>query len=140
MASNVQTVKTSHQNFNQRNFDAVVGAFDPQSVYRDHARGVNFSGHDELKTFLQRWVDAMSDAQITEPTYSEAGNVVIAQFTGRGRNDGPLGPLPPSGKEITLPFCEVIRFNEQGKISSVDAYYDQLTMLVQLGHAQPTVA
>jgi hypothetical protein len=33
-------------------------------------------------------------------------------------------------------MCEIIRFDAEGRIVSGGIYYDQLSMLTQLGHAQ----
>jgi ketosteroid isomerase-like protein len=66
----------------------------------------------------------------------QAGDAVVAQFVGRGVNDAPLGPLPATGKPVNFNFCEILRFNDNGQVVSGDAYYDQLSIMVQLGHAQ----
>jgi steroid delta-isomerase-like uncharacterized protein len=142
MASkNVDTLRAAHQSFNRRDFDAVLRAMAENFSYRDHARGVTFSGREGFREFMQGWVTAFSNAQVTEANYIDAGQTVIAQFTGRGRNDGPLGPLPPTNRSMTLPLCEIFRFDAQGRIVAGAAYYDQMTMLTQLGHAHaPGVA
>jgi len=57
-----------------------------------------------------------------------------SQFTGVGTQDGALGPLPASGKRMTMQFCEVMHFNGSGQIVRGELYYDQVTMMVQLGH------
>ena len=57
---------------------------------------------------------------------------------GRGVNDGALGPLPATGREIDLPFCEIFGFDDEGQIVSGNIYYDQLTMMTQLGHIEPS--
>jgi hypothetical protein len=38
---------------------------------------------------------------------------------------------------MALPFCEILRYDREGRIVSGEIYYDSLSMLVQLGHAQP---
>ncbi|MBI4474134.1 MAG: ester cyclase [Acidobacteria bacterium] len=137
MASrNVETFRAAHQAFNRRDFDAVVNAMAQDVTYEDRARGVTFRGRTGFKDFMQGWVTAMSNAEVSEPTYIDAGDVVVAQFIGRGLNDGPLGPLPATGKHMNLPFCEVLRFNDKGQIVSGALYYDQLSLMMQLGHAQ----
>ena len=45
-----------------------------------------------------------------------------------------------TGRTIRIPFCEIMTFNEEGQIVSGAAYYDQLSMMIQLGHAQPAEA
>jgi len=57
-----------------------------------------------------------------------------SQFTGVGTQDAALGPLPASGKRMTMQFCEVMHFNGSGQIVRGELYYDQVTMMVQLGH------
>ena len=54
-----------------------------------------------------------------------------------GTSDGQLGPFPPTGRRVELPFVFAASFDDQGRIAGGGAYYDQLTMLVQLGHMEP---
>lgn len=137
MASrNVETFRAAHQAFNRRDFDAVVNAMGEEVIYQDRARNLTFRGRTGFREFMQGWVTAFSNAEVHEPTYIDAGDVVVAQFVGRGVNNGPLGPLPATGKQLNLHFCEILRFDEKGQIVSGAAYYDQLSLLVQLGHAQ----
>ena len=141
MASkNVETFRAAHQAFNKRDFEAVVNAMTEDVVYHDRARGVTFEGRSGFRQFMQGWVAAFSDADVFEPKYSDAGNTVIAEFVGRGTNDGSLGPLPKTGRTMSVPFCEIMTFNEKGQIASGAAYYDQLSIMIQLGHAQPAEA
>ena len=71
---------------------------------------------------------------------TDANDVVVTEFVGRGVNDGPLGVLPASGKQLNLRFCEVLRFDQQGQIVSGTIYYDQLSMMAQLGQAESVQA
>jgi steroid delta-isomerase-like uncharacterized protein len=138
MASrNVETFRAAHQAFNRRDFDAVVNVMAEDVTYHDRARDVTFRGRTGFREFMQEWAAAFSNAAVTDPTYSEAGDTVIAQFMARGSNDGPLGPLPATGKSVNFYMCEILRFNAEGQVVSGVVYYDQLSILVQLGHAQP---
>jgi steroid delta-isomerase-like uncharacterized protein len=137
MASrNVETYRATHQAFNRRDFDAVVNSMAEDVSYHDRARDITFRGRTGFKEFMQGWVTAFSNSEVTEPVYIDAGDTVVAQFVGRGVNDGPLGPLPATGKSMTFHLCEVFRFNDAGQIVSGAIYYDQLSIMVQLGHAQ----
>lgn len=44
--------------------------------------------------------------------------------------------MPATGKHVELPYLEIYHFNAEGKVSSGRAYFDQLTLLAQLGHSQ----
>ena len=138
MASkNVEAFRAAHQAFNKRDFDAVVRLMTEDFAYEDHPRGVTFAGRTGFREFMQGWVAAFSDAAVSEPTYIDGGQIVVAEFVGRGTNDGSMGPLPATGRPMNIQFCEIMRFDDQGQIVSGAAYYDQLSIMIQLGHAQP---
>ena len=135
MASkNVDTFRAAHQAFNKREFDALLNLLAEDFVYEDRARGNTFRGRNGFREFMQGWVTAFSNAEVASAQYIDGGDTVVAEFSGRGTNDGPLGPLPKSGKQLNLPFCEVMRFNPRGQIASGAVYYDQMSMMAQLGH------
>jgi len=135
-AKNVETLRAAHQAFNKRDFDAVVQQLSKDAVYRDHGREAVFNGPKEFKGNLHGWVEAFSDAKVIDASYIDAGDTVIAQFTGMGTNDGPIGALPATGRPVRFAECEVVRFGPNGQIIGCDAYYDQLSIMVQLGHAE----
>ncbi len=134
-AKNVETFTAAHQAFNRRDFDAVENLLAEDFTYHDQSRGVTFSGRSGFREFMQGWVTAFSNAEVFEPKYIDGGDTVVAEFIARGINDGPLGPLPKTDKQLNLHFYEVMRFNNNGQIVSGNAYYDQQSMMVQLGHA-----
>jgi steroid delta-isomerase-like uncharacterized protein len=134
-STNVERFRAAHQAFNRRDFDAIVNMMAEDFTYRDHARGITFNGRDGFREFMQAWVTALSNAEVYEPTYIDGGDVVVAEFIGQGINDGPLGPFPKTDKQMILDFCEMMRFNDEGQIVSGGIYYDQLSMMTQLGHA-----
>jgi hypothetical protein len=135
-AANVSTFRSAHEEFNRREFDSLLKRLAPSFTYRDHARGLSFDGREGFREFMNGWITGFSNAQVSEATYLDAGDVVIAQFQARGTHNGALGPLTATGRAIDLPMCELIRFNDQGEIVSGGMYYDQLSMLGQLGMAQ----
>ncbi len=137
-SQNVETLRAAHQAFNSRDFDGFVSKMIASCTYRDQARNVTFTGRDGFKEFMQGWAGAFSNATVTDPTYLDAGDTVIAQFKGRGVNDGAFGDLPATGREINVSFCELMRFDDNGQIVSGGIYYDQVTLMTQLGHIEPS--
>jgi steroid delta-isomerase-like uncharacterized protein len=141
MASkNVETMRAAHDSWNRRDFDAMVSAVGPTISYTDYARGVAIKTRDEFKNFVAGWAQAFSDGKITQTSYIDAGDTVIAQFTAVGTNSGPFGSLPATGRRMSLPFCEICKFDANGRMISGGVYYDQLTILTQLGHAKQAAA
>jgi steroid delta-isomerase-like uncharacterized protein len=141
MASkNVETIRSAHESWNRRDFDATVSALSETISYSDHARKVNLKNRNEFKNWAIAWAKAFSDAKIINPRYTDAGDTVIAEFTAEGTNDGPFGSLPPTGRRMSLAFCETFKFDANGRVVSGGIYYDQFTLLTQLGHAQAKTA
>jgi steroid delta-isomerase-like uncharacterized protein len=136
--SNIDKYRSAHQAFNRRDWTGLVQNFAADFEYTDQARGVTLKGPQEFVDYLRtNWVAAFSDTAITEVGYIEAAGHSVAHFTCAGTNDGAFGPMPRTGRRIAAPCCEVMRFNAAGKIVSGSLYYDQVTILVQLGHMEP---
>jgi ketosteroid isomerase-like protein len=54
------------------------------------------------------------------------------RFAARGTHTGPLGPIPATGKSAEVVVCDIVEIRD-GKIYREREYYDQLTMMQQLG-------
>jgi steroid delta-isomerase-like uncharacterized protein len=131
---NLQTYRAGHDAFNQRDFEAMVKHYADSIRWTDRARSLTFRTPAEFKNvFLAGWVEASRDIRIAEPCYIDAGPTAISTFTVVGTHDGPLGPFPATGKEFSLPLCEMWHFDSSGRVIGGDLYYDQASLLMQLG-------
>ena len=137
MASkNVQTALALYEAFNARDLDKAVSALAEDVVWEDHGRGATYKSRAEFKQSLQEWVDGFSDGQGTEPKAIDAGDKVIVQFIGRGTNDGQMGPVPATGRRASVPFVDILTFDDKGRIIRGETYFDMLSFMVQLGLAE----
>jgi steroid delta-isomerase-like uncharacterized protein len=136
-AKNMKTLRAAHESWNKRDFAGVIANAAEKLAYTDHARATTLDTREKFKEWTEGWAKAFSDGRITDPQYADAGNIVVAQFTVEGTNDGPFGSMKPTGRKMSLPFCEICHFDKQGRIVSGGCYYDQYTLLTQLGHIQP---
>jgi len=139
-SKNVETVRAAHESWNRRDFPGVIRDSTEGLVYTDHGRSLTLKTRDRFREWAEGWAEAFSDGKITDAKYIDGGDVVVTQFTFEGTNDGPLGSLPHSGRRVSLPFCEVCQLDELGRVMSGGCYYDQYTLLTQLGHIQPLAA
>ena len=139
---NVETYRAGHEAFNRRDFEAMTKEYADSITWTDRARGLTFRTPQEFRDeFLAGWVGASSNIRITEPHYIDAGQTVVCTFTAVGTQDGPLGPFPATGKEFALALCEMWHFDSSGAIVGGDLYYDQVSLLMQLGlMPQPAAA
>lgn len=138
MASkNVQTALDVYESFNKRDLDGAVKAFAEDIVFENHGLGQTYKSRAEFRDSLQGWITGFSDGKVTEPRAIDAGDTVIVEFIGKGKNDGPMGPYQkPTGRMLSLPFVDIMKFDAQGRIVAGETYFDMLSMLVQLGHAE----
>ncbi|HLW16571.1 MAG TPA: nuclear transport factor 2 family protein [Actinomycetota bacterium] len=134
-SKNVETLKGLIEAFNKRkDLDAIAKAYDEQAVLVDHARSETMKGRAAVKENWGMWATAFPDGKIEDVRFIDGGETVAMVFVGHGKNDGKLGPLPSTGKTITLPYCSVFAFNSKARIVEEDDYWDQLGFMVQLGH------
>jgi steroid delta-isomerase-like uncharacterized protein len=133
-SSNVDTYRAGHEAFNQRNFEAMSKRFADSIDWTDHPQGRTFRTPQEFTDdFLAGWVVSSSDLRITDPRYFDADRTVVCTFTAAGTHDGPLGPFPATHREFTLSLCEMWHFDSGGWVVGGDLYYDQVSLLTQLG-------
>ncbi len=127
------THQTLHERFNARDFTAIEDACAPGFMFEDLARTLTVKTPTEFTEYLRDWVTALSDANIGSPTYTDGADFSIARFHGRGHFDGIMGEFRGTGRFLDLPMCEVLHYASDGKVLSGELYYDQVTMMGQLG-------
>lgn len=131
--SNIQRHQEAHEKFNSRDWDGLRAISSDALVYEDQPRAVTSKGTEEFISWLQDWSTTFSDANVANADYIDGGEWTIARFAGRGLNDGPVGPMPASGKNMDMPFCELLHWDAEGRMDRGEIYYDQVTMMTQLG-------
>jgi steroid delta-isomerase-like uncharacterized protein len=141
-STNVAAHRAGHEAFNRRDFESMVKDYADTIRWSDRARSLTFRTPEEFKNvFLTGWVESSTDIQINNPRYIDAGQTVLCTFMVDGTHDGPLGPFPATGKHFSLPLCEMWHFDAEGQVVAGDLYYDQVSLLTQLGlMPQPTAA
>ncbi len=140
MSKNLETIRAAHESWNRRDFDGIVRNMVDNVVYTDRARNLTLSSRQKFKEWTQAWAKAFSDGRITNSQYLDAGDVVVTTFTVEGTNDGSFNGLPPTGRRVTFTYWEISRLDKNGRTISGEGYYDQYTILTQLGLVQPLAA
>ena len=139
MASSVEIHRLAHEAFNGRDWERMRSLTAETIAYDDRPRNLQMRSAGEFMAWLQEWATGMSDARVTSPEYLDAGEYSVCRFAGQGTTDGPLGPMRAvTGERMDMPFCEILRIQDD-KIAGGEIFYDQLTMLTQLGLAEAPV-
>jgi hypothetical protein len=114
----VNALRRAQQSWNKRDFAGVIDTACENLTYTHPARIIALNTREKSREWTQGWAKAFSEGRITNPRYSDAGNVV-AHFTVEGTNDGPLGAMKPTGSKMSLPFCAICHFDEKFETQAV---------------------
>jgi steroid delta-isomerase-like uncharacterized protein len=125
---------------NSRDFaalDSVVAA----DLHRHCAAtpGVQVTNLEQFKAFLRQDLSAVPDSHQDIRQLLVDGDMVAARVIYSGTQTGQMGPFPPSGRKLELPFISILRI-EDGKIAEIWVEWDNLSALTQLGHWPPPTA
>ena len=98
--------------------------------------GVTWTGPDELPEQVENYALAFPDMHRELYQVYASGNIVVVQLALQGIHLGPLhqpaGILPPTGKRMDAPCCDVFELID-GKIKRFDCYPEGTVILTQLG-------
>ena len=95
-------------------------------------------GADEVRSFYERHFVGKwpTDTQVSQISRTVGTHQVVDELLLRFTHDMPLAfmlpGVPPTGKRVELPVVVVMKFKE-GKIAHEHIYWDQASVLVQLG-------
>jgi steroid delta-isomerase-like uncharacterized protein len=138
-ATHAQAALGLFEAWERRDFDAVAELVAEDVTFDDYPAGRTLTGRLEFLEWFKSWTVACTDSTVS-PKVLDAGDHAVIQGVWVGTNDGPFGPFPATGRRVEVPFAGVMRFDHQGQIAHGEAYYNQLSMLIQLGHAAPPAA
>ena len=93
-------------------------------------------GTEVFKTFVADFVHAVSNCNDEIEFIIADSNMVAYVTTTTGVQTGPMGDLPPSGKEFMLKNIVIQRI-ENGKVAETWISWDNVAMLTQLGFFPP---
>jgi steroid delta-isomerase-like uncharacterized protein len=130
------TVRKFFQAINDNDPDAGAAQVTDDAKFTELPTGRTFQGPDGVRENFAFWLGAFPDGKVEVTNIIEGGDKVVVEYTGRGTNTGPMmteqGEMPPTGKSVTLEFCDVLEMKGD-KIAGGRSYYDTGTMMRQLG-------
>src|SRR5437867_10423087 len=124
--------------FSTRNTDDTLATM-VEDAYVNHIPVLTGgSGRDELRAFYsKRFIPQMPpDTEMTPVSQTIGENQIVDEmifkFTHTIPMDWMLPGIPPTGKRVEVPLVAIIRFRE-GKLAHEHIYWDQASVLVQIG-------
>lgn len=125
------------QSINNRDWESLETLV-AEDVVRHSAStpGISVANREDFLTFLRVDLESVPDATQEVDLMFSSGDMVAVRARYLGTQTGQLGPFPPSGKAIDLPFIGLLRV-EDGQVAEIWAEWNNLEMLSQLGYFPP---
>jgi ketosteroid isomerase-like protein len=131
-----EIVRNAYQIAEDKDMAAWSAAFTVDGTFTDESIGVTWTGPDELPEQVENYARAFPDMHRELYQVYVSGNIVVVQLALQGTHLGPLhlpaGTLPPTGKRMDAPCCDVFELAGE-KIKRFDCYPEGSVILTQLG-------
>ncbi|HEX4621402.1 MAG TPA: ester cyclase [Myxococcaceae bacterium] len=133
---NEQTIRKGYATAEAMDVHGFVNTFTADGKFTDEAFGNVFTGPKELATMLEIFGKAFPDMHREIHQLYTVDDMVVVELALQGTHNGPLavpgGFIPPTGKRMNAPCCDVFRL-VNGKIKTFNCYWSAATVLAQLG-------
>ncbi|HEY1238656.1 MAG TPA: ester cyclase [Solirubrobacterales bacterium] len=127
-------VREHMESENRHEFDVTLDTFD-HPRYELIATGNVYDGPEEVSRYFQETRTAFPDQRNELIELHHSDDAVIVEAILRGTHRGMLRSLPPTGREFEMRFTAMFLF-EEDRLMCERVYFDQLTVLEQLGIAR----
>jgi ketosteroid isomerase-like protein len=135
---NEAIIRKAYQIAEDKDVAGWIAAFTEDGTFTDESIPYTYRGPNELGLTVEVYAKAFPDMHRELHTVYVTGNVVIVQLSLQGTHTGPLelpaGTVPPTGKRMDAPCCDVFELVD-GKIKRFDCYPSGTVIAQQLGLA-----
>jgi steroid delta-isomerase-like uncharacterized protein len=122
--------------FEQGDFDALAKLVAPDAEVTMPG-GLRLRGPAELVPVLAAYRSGFPEMRHEIVSAVETDDAIAVELKITMAHTGvfvtPAGELPPTGKTVLLDACDVVRLSPDGTIASWHAYFDQASLMGQLG-------
>jgi steroid delta-isomerase-like uncharacterized protein len=105
-----------------------------------HSPGSRLMGRAARVKSMHDMMAGFPDAEVTVDRVFTEEDWICAELTFEGTHTQPItlphGPLPATGREVTFPYCAVMRLRGD-KVAEVHEYFDRAELMTQLGMLTP---
>jgi steroid delta-isomerase-like uncharacterized protein len=107
--------------------------------FTDHTKSCVAETTEALLEAMQDDINAWSDKELAIDRMMETSDgTVITQFRLTETHSGTYKSVPATGARITFSTCNILTFDDDGKIIAEEAYYDDLQAMLKLGAVRHT--
>jgi ketosteroid isomerase-like protein len=137
--NNEEIIRKAYAFAEKRDVKGWAACFTPDGTFTDMSVGVTYRGPEGptgVGATVEVYARAFPDMHRELYRFVTIGDVVIVELALQGTHNGPMqtpmGVLPPTGKRMDAPCCDVFRLVD-GKIQSFNCYPSGTVIFAQLG-------
>ena len=135
---NEAIIRKAYQLAEDKDVAGWIAAFTEDGTFTDESIPHTYRGPAELGLTVEVYAKAFPDMHRELHSFYVVGNIVVVQLHLQGTHTGPLelptGTVPPTGKRMNAPCCDVFELVD-GKIKRFDCYNEASVIAKQLGLA-----
>jgi steroid delta-isomerase-like uncharacterized protein len=135
---NEAIIRKAYQLAEDKDVAGWIAAFTEDGTFTDESIPHTYRGPAELGLTVEVYAKAFPDMHRELHSFYVVGDIVVVQLHLRGTHTGPLelptGTVPPTGKRMNAPCCDVFELVD-GKIKRFDCYNEASVIAKQLGLA-----
>ena len=139
MTANEEAIRRAYQVAENKDVAGWVDCFTQDGTFTDTSIGVTYRGQELART-VEVYATAFPDMHRELFRFFVMGDTVVVELALQGTHKGPLalpaGTVPPTGKRMNTPCCDVFQLKD-GKIVSFNCYPSGTIILAQLGIFPP---
>jgi ketosteroid isomerase-like protein len=125
MTENETMIRKAYKIADEQDVAGWAGCFNEDGTFTNESIGVTYRGRKEVGIPVRIFATAFPDMHRALQNVYVTGDVVVVELTLNGTNTGPLEApnalMPPSGRRMKAPCCDVFRL-KSGKIQSFNCY------------------
>ena len=134
--ANARLIQTLLDAVQANDLDPYLANVTADSETLDCASGETFRGPDGFRQWAMSYRMAVPDGTLQVTSLFTTQDQGHLEYLARGTNTGPFpyasGQIPPTGRRVEFRVSAGLQFRD-GKVARVHYYYDQLSVLQQLG-------
>lgn len=133
---NEKVIRNAYQVAENQDVAGWIACFTEDGTFTDESIERTYRGAEELGKTVEVYAKAFPDMHRELHTFYVVDNIVVVQLRLQGTHTGPLelpvGTVPPTGRRIDAPCCDVFELVD-GKIKRFDCYAEASVIAAQLG-------
>jgi steroid delta-isomerase-like uncharacterized protein len=112
---------------------AAVAEFFAQDATLRDAGGETATGRDAIAARAKMYMDAFPDLRLDIASIEVDGDKFVMEWKASGTNAGSLAGMAPTNNSVVVEGCDVAQVGDDGLIHSETDYWNEASMMRQLG-------